>query len=176
VSNALGATTAPFAGYVRKNMIPNSVLIGSRKKLRPVVEGVRTTAAVDRYVLDRGETGTGKEIVAGGIHSASPRRQRRFIPVNCSPMPAPLLQSELFGRLLILRQSGVELRAPVEELRATVAELSKGLPTAVARKLTDAGRAHVIDSSNQLGCWRTERCSRETRAKQNNSYQARCGT
>ncbi len=72
-------------------------LIGSSPQFKAVLEDVRSVAAVDCAVLIRGETGTGKEIIARAIHHASARRQHRFVAVNCAAIPATLLESELFG-------------------------------------------------------------------------------
>src|SRR4051795_3624332 len=74
-----------------------SELIGASPKFSAVLEDVRTVAAADCSVLIRGETGTGKEVIARAIHDASPRRQRRFVALNCAAIPAALLESELFG-------------------------------------------------------------------------------
>src|SRR5215510_6404854 len=74
-----------------------SELIGSSPKFRAVLEDVRTVAAVDCAVLIQGETGTGKEVIARAIHDGSPRRQHRFVAINCAAIPATLLESELFG-------------------------------------------------------------------------------
>jgi formate hydrogenlyase transcriptional activator len=74
-----------------------SDLIGSSPKFRAVLGDVEMVAAADCAVLIQGETGTGKEEIAQAIHEASPRRRHRFVAVNCSAIPAPLLESELFG-------------------------------------------------------------------------------
>jgi formate hydrogenlyase transcriptional activator len=74
-----------------------SELIGSSPKFKAVLEDVRSVAAVDCPVLIRGETGTGKDVIARAIHDASERRQHRFVAVNCAAIPAALLESELFG-------------------------------------------------------------------------------
>ena len=74
-----------------------SDLIGSSPKFRALLDEIDMVAPVDSTVLVRGETGTGKEVVAKAIHAASPRRQQPFVAINCAAIPAALLESELFG-------------------------------------------------------------------------------
>src|SRR6202162_4477452 len=74
-----------------------SDLIGSSPKFRAVLNDINLVAPVDCAVLVRGETGTGKEVIAQAIHEASPRRQNRFVALNCAAIPGALLESELFG-------------------------------------------------------------------------------
>lgn len=71
--------------------------IGSSPKFKAVLNDVRTVASANCAVLIRGETGTGKEIIARAIHDASARRKQRFVAINCAAIPAALLESELFG-------------------------------------------------------------------------------
>ena len=72
-------------------------LIGSSPKFRAVLADVERVAPVDCAVLIQGETGTGKEVIARAIHEASPRRNHRFVALNCAAIPSALLESELFG-------------------------------------------------------------------------------
>jgi transcriptional regulator with GAF, ATPase, and Fis domain len=72
-------------------------LIGSSPKFRALLSDVARVAPVDSAVLIQGETGTGKEVIARAIHDASPRRNQRFVALNCAAIPSALLESELFG-------------------------------------------------------------------------------
>jgi hydrogenase-4 transcriptional activator len=74
-----------------------SDLIGSSPKFRAVLDAINMVAPADCSVLVQGETGTGKEVIARAIHDASPRRQNRFVALNCAAIPSALLESELFG-------------------------------------------------------------------------------
>src|SRR5262245_54387674 len=72
-------------------------IIGRSAVLKKVLRGVEQVASSDATVLIRGETGTGKELVARAIHNLSPRRERPLVKVNCGAIPADLVVSELFG-------------------------------------------------------------------------------
>jgi formate hydrogenlyase transcriptional activator len=72
-------------------------LIGSSPKFRALLTEVERVAPVDSAVLIQGETGTGKEVIARAIHDASPRRNQRFVALNCAAIPSALLESALFG-------------------------------------------------------------------------------
>lgn len=73
-------------------------LIGRSAPLLRVLSQVEQVAATNATVLLLGETGTGKELIASEIHALSPRRDRVMVRVNCSAIPATLIESELFGR------------------------------------------------------------------------------
>ena len=72
-------------------------MVGTSPAMREVFALVEQVAAADATVLLRGETGTGKELVARAIHRRSPRRDRPFVAVNCSAIPRELIESEFFG-------------------------------------------------------------------------------
>jgi PAS domain S-box-containing protein len=71
--------------------------IGHSPALRAVLDKVRSVAPTDASVLITGETGTGKELIARAIHSASKRRDGPLITINCAAFPPGLVESELFG-------------------------------------------------------------------------------
>jgi formate hydrogenlyase transcriptional activator len=72
-------------------------IVGENAALRGILAHVKTVAPTDATVLIRGETGTGKELIARAVHDASPRSGRTFMKLNCAAIPTGLLESELFG-------------------------------------------------------------------------------
>lgn len=74
-------------------------IIGHSPALTRVLESASRVAQTNATVLIRGETGTGKELLAKAIHLNSPRRDRMFVTINCGAIPRELLESELFGHV-----------------------------------------------------------------------------
>jgi DNA-binding NtrC family response regulator len=74
-------------------------LIGTSHAMQQVKDVIAKVAVTDSPVLIEGESGTGKELVAAAIHRLSDRAKMPFIPVNCSAIPADLLESEFFGHV-----------------------------------------------------------------------------
>jgi len=72
-------------------------IIGRASAMEALFEQMRLVAPTRSNVLIVGESGTGKELVANAIHRASPRRDERFLAINCGAIPSDILESELFG-------------------------------------------------------------------------------
>jgi two-component system, NtrC family, response regulator AtoC len=76
---------------------PEDVLFGSTPAMQEVLETIARTCDTEIPILIRGETGTGKELVARYIHARSALRDAPFVKVNCAAIPYHLLESELLG-------------------------------------------------------------------------------
>ena len=79
--------------------VGDSGLIGTSEAMRRVQKTIGLAADADATVLIRGETGTGKELVARALHVHSRRSTAPFVAVNCAAIPQDLLESELFGHI-----------------------------------------------------------------------------
>jgi len=87
--------------YLREAARPRAAAdaLGSRSPVfRAAIDEMRKVAPARATVLLLGETGTGKELMAGAIHELGPRAERPLIKVNCAALPATLIEAELFGR------------------------------------------------------------------------------
>ena len=76
-----------------------SDLVGRSQAMRNIVSLIQKVATADSTVLITGESGCGKEVVARAIHAQSTRKDKLFLPVNCSAIPDTLLESQLFGHV-----------------------------------------------------------------------------
>ncbi len=72
-------------------------IIAASLEMQAVFALVQNVSRTDATVLITGESGTGKEMIARAIHHFSPRRDKKFVPINCGAIPDNLLESELFG-------------------------------------------------------------------------------
>jgi DNA-binding NtrC family response regulator len=96
----LAAQLAEYTGYLNQQLhgeFDFGNIIGDSAPLRDVLDKVEQVAPTNSTVLLRGETGTGKELVAHAIHINSPREQKPFVRVNCAALAPGVLESELFG-------------------------------------------------------------------------------
>ncbi len=74
-----------------------TTFVGQSSEMKKIFNVIEKLSRVDTAVLIRGESGTGKELVAKAIHFNGPRKEERFVTVNCSAIPETLIESEFFG-------------------------------------------------------------------------------
>jgi DNA-binding NtrC family response regulator len=72
-------------------------IVGNSKSMQDLFRQLELVAPARANVLIISESGTGKELVANALHENSPRRNKRFLPINCAAIPSEILESELFG-------------------------------------------------------------------------------
>ncbi len=72
-------------------------IVGESKAMQQILHQLTLVAPTRSSVLIAGESGTGKELVANALHQNSPRKENRFVAINCAAIPADILESELFG-------------------------------------------------------------------------------
>ena len=97
VENALRLTRLEAENRDLKRRLGRHHIIWASPAMREVMAQVDQVAASETRVCVRGETGTGKELIARTLHEKSPRRNGPFISLNCAAIPAELMESELFG-------------------------------------------------------------------------------
>jgi DNA-binding NtrC family response regulator len=74
-------------------------IVGDAPAMREAIHVIRRVGPTDATVLISGESGTGKELAARAVHAEGPRKEGPFIALNCSALPAELVESELFGHV-----------------------------------------------------------------------------
>jgi transcriptional regulator with GAF, ATPase, and Fis domain len=87
--------------YLRERVLSESghgTIVGESEPVQRMLVMARKVAPTSSAVLITGETGTGKELLAQIIHDLSSRKTKTMVKVNCAALPAPLIESELFGR------------------------------------------------------------------------------
>ena len=93
----LEAENARLAGEgANDNRVLGGMITGAPEMLK-VARTIERVAGLDVSVMLLGASGTGKELLARGLHEASPRRDGAFVAINCAAIPENLLESELFG-------------------------------------------------------------------------------
>jgi two-component system response regulator AtoC len=147
---------------------PYTMIVGERTGLRSVMELVRQVADSDTTVLLRGETGTGKEVVARKICRLSARGKRPFVVANSAAIPRDLMESEMFGHVKGSFTGAIADRAGVFEtagdgtlLLDEIGDLDYNLQAKILRVLEDgsfrkiggktpqSSRARVLASTHQ---------------------------
>jgi DNA-binding NtrC family response regulator len=86
-----------YLRHTQNDIYDFDAIVGSSGALKRVLDVVRKVAKSNTTVLIHGETGTGKELIAGALHHNSLRAGRNFVKVNCAALQENLLESELFG-------------------------------------------------------------------------------
>ena len=97
VEKALASSRRARAGVPAPPAGRDRSFIGESAVMQEVFATIRKVAPTNATVLVRGETGTGKELVARALHETSPRKDEAFVSVHCAALPETLLESELFG-------------------------------------------------------------------------------
>jgi transcriptional regulator with GAF, ATPase, and Fis domain len=90
-------STPPAAAMERSQTFSN--IVGSGPRVQTLLHVVRKVAQTDAVVMIRGESGTGKQLLAQAVHEASNRAGNAFVTVHCAALSATLLESELFGHV-----------------------------------------------------------------------------
>jgi Nif-specific regulatory protein len=82
---------------IRRSLQSENLVIGKSRRMREIIDVIKIVAPTDSTVLIRGESGSGKEVIARTIHRQSKRRDKPMIALNCGALSPTVLESELFG-------------------------------------------------------------------------------
>ena len=151
-------------GGVRRRLTAGVAAIGEHPAMRALLAQVAQIADTDASVLIRGETGTGKEVIARLLHGASARRSGPFVAVNMAAIPEPLAEAELFGHVrgaftgadkarvgrLCAAHGGTLFLDEIGEMPRSVQ--AKLLRVLQEREVTPVGRRRRAPST--CACWR----------------------
>ena len=99
IAQALSLSAPPPTAPSGREQAWQTGIISRSSRMAETLAEDRMVARSDASVMLRGDSGTGKELLAQAIHQASPRAARPFIAVNCGAIPEALLESELFGHV-----------------------------------------------------------------------------
>jgi two-component system response regulator GlrR len=99
IAQALKHTPPPEPTQISADHHCRAGIISRSASMHAVLDEASLVAASDASVLIRGDSGTGKELLARAIHGASARAAAPFVAINCGAIPEPLLESELFGHV-----------------------------------------------------------------------------
>lgn len=158
-----------------------SRLVGRSTSMKELLTKAATVANTDASVVLRGESGSGKEVVARALHANSTRKLKPFLAVNCAALPADLLESELFGHSRGAFTGAQTARKGLFEaadggtlLLDEVAELPLGLQAKLLRALQDGeirrvGEVNPVHVDVRILCathQNLQQCVREKRFRE----------
>ena len=124
-------------------------LLGTSPAMQGLFRVLQQVAGSGSPVLIRGETGSGKELVARALHARGPRKDEPFLAVNCAAVPEALLQAELFGDAREGRDGLLRRAGAGAVLLEEVSELPAGLQARLLRALQER-RIHPAGGSAEL--------------------------
>ncbi len=156
VSRRAHGEARELRGQLAESLVADEVVVASPSMVRLYREELPSIARHDAPVLVRGETGTGKELVAARIHALSRRAGRPFVDVDCAAIPEALVESTLFGHERGAFTGAVERRVGVFERadRGTLFLDEIGeLPLAAQAKLlrvVETGRLHRVGGESAI--------------------------
>jgi len=156
VARVRAALHSPEVSHDRLDAGPESMIIGNHPSIVEVYNAVARVAPLPIPVLIRGETGTGKELIARALHRFGANPDGPFVPINCGAIPENLLESELFGhRKGSFTGADRDHRGAVESARNGTLFLDEigELPAALQVKLLrflQSGEVHPVGSDGSI--------------------------